>query len=420
MRTQGEWALSVSTDLSARAVDRARGCPFAAAAGHEETDLNGPVARVRTPAGIDAWMVNRYDDVRDVLSDATRFSSAAGSINHMLPRMWPPQPMEPGDFNRMDGAEHLQFRRAFGIEIGAAKRMEGLRPAVQRIVDERLDAIAGAEQPVDLHELFSKPVTTAVIADLMDVPYEDRQLFHDSASAALDINIDVETATAAFDKLKAYVRKLLVDRRENPGDDALSHIITRSEAGEKPFTDDELESIGFALISAGFDVTAGMLTFIMLTLFEFPDEMARLVEDPSLAPTAVDEFVRYLPGNVGILRQAIVDTEIAGVQIKAGDYVLAGIGAGSHDAEVFPDPEKLDLTRTPNSHLNFGRGPHACVGQQLARLELRVALETVLRRVPSLRCAVPVSEVPLREDNIVPGPAHLPVVFDEVLPAQER
>lgn len=409
--------MSVNTELSARAVDRARGCPFAAAQGHEDTDVNGPVAKVRTPAGIDAWMVNRYEDVKDVLSDTTRFSSDAGSINHMLPRMWPPQPLEPGDFNRMDGAEHLRFRRAFGIEIGAAKRMDALRPSVQRIVDEALDAIAGAEQPVDLHEQFSKPVTTAVIADLMDVPYEDRQLFHDSAAAALDIDMDPETAAAAFDKLKAYVRKLLVDRRENPGDDALSHIIARSEAGERPFTDDELESIGFALISAGFDVTAGMLTFILLTLFEFPDELARLVEDPALVPTAVDEFVRYLPGNVGILRRAVVDTEMGGARIKAGDYVIAGIGAAAHDPEVFSDPETLDLARTPNSHLNFGRGPHACVGQQLARLELRVALETVLRRVPSLRCAVPVTEVPLRQDNIVPGPAHLPVLFDAVLPA---
>jgi cytochrome P450 len=412
--------LSVNTELSARAADRARGCPFDAAPGHEGADLNGPVARVRTPAGIDAWMVNRYEDVKDVLSDTTRFSSAAGSINHMLPRMWPPQPMEPGDFNRMDGAEHLRFRRAFGIEIGAAKRMDALRPSVQRIVDEALDAIAGAEQPVDFHERFSKPVTTAVIADLMDVPYADRQLFHDSAAAALDIEMDPEIATAAFDKLKAYVRTLLVDRRENPGDDALSHIIARSEAGDRPFTDDELESIGFALISAGFDVTAGMLTFILLTLFEFPDQMARLVEDPSLVPTAVDEFVRFLPGDVGILRRAVADTEMGGVQIKAGDYVIAGIGAAGHDGSVFPDPEKLDLARTPNSHLNFGRGPHACVGQQLARLELRVALETVLRRVPSLRCAVPVAEVPLRQDNIVPGPAHLPVLFDAVLPAGEE
>lgn len=410
--------MSASTELSARAADRARGCPFAAAPGHEETDLNGPVARVRTPAGIDAWMVNRYADVRDVLSDTTRFSSDAGSINHMMARLWPPQPREPGDFNRMDGAEHLRFRRAFGVEIGAAKRMEALRPSVQRIVDERLDAIADARQPVDLHEMFSKPVTTAVIADLMDVPYEDRELFHDSAAAALDVSMDAETAAAAFDRLKAYVRELLVARRENPGDDALSHIIVRSEAGEKPFTDDELESIGFALISAGFDVTAGMLTFIMLTLFEFPAEMARLTDDPSLVPTAVDEFVRYLPGGPGILRRAIVDTEIAGAEIKAGDYVIAGIGAAAHDPEAFPNPEALDLTRTPNSHLNFGRGPHACVGQQLARLELRVALETVLRRVPTLRCAVPVSSVPLREDNIVPGPAHLPVLFDEVLPAQ--
>ena len=412
--------MSVNTELSARAADRARGCPFAAAPGHEDTDVNGPVARVRTPAGIDAWMVNRYEDVKDVLSDTTRFSSAAGSINHMLPRMWPPQPMEPGDFNRMDGAEHLRFRRAFGIEIGAAKRMDALRPSVQRIVDEALDAIADAEQPVDFHERFSKPVTTAVIADLMDVPYADRQLFHDSAAAALDIDMDPEIATAAFDKLKAYVRQLLVDRRENPGDDALSHIIARSEAGDRPFTDDELESIGFALISAGFDVTAGMLTFITLTLFEFPDQMARLVADPSLVPTAVDEFVRFLPGDVGILRRAVADTEMGGVQIKAGDYVIAGIGAAGHDPAVFPDPEKLDLARTPNSHLNFGRGPHACVGQQLARLELRVALETVLRRVPSLRCAVPVAEVPLRQDNIVPGPAHLPVLFDAVLPAGEE
>jgi cytochrome P450 len=206
-------------------------------------------------------------------------------------------------------------------------------------------------------------------------------------------------------------------RKTAPGEDALSVLVTRGQTAERPFTDVELIKMAASLLVAGYDTTASMITYGMLALLDRPEQYALLRDDPATVPSAVEEIVRLLGVGGGLLRVATVDTEIGGTPIAAGDYVVVAIQAANHDPAQFADPERLDVTRKHNAHIGFGHGPHQCVGQQIARLELSTVLATLPRRVPSLRLAVPFDEVEFKTETAVCGPITLPVGWDEVLPA---
>lgn len=407
----------MSADVRALPLPDERACPFGPPPEIEELRRDSPVARVRCPTGIDAWLVTRYTDVREVLGDPERFSSRSGMAGHLLANQPPDAPVEEGDFHRMDGADYVRFRRVMGPAISTVKRTELFRPVVQRTVDELLDELAAdSGDAVDLHARFANPLTSSVIAELLDVPEADRPLFANLAATLFDGTTDVEDLDEARLALFGYVYNLVAERMKRPGDDVISVMAAKASAAESPFTELELTKIASALLAAGFDTTASAISYGMLALLSHPEQFALLRDDPSLAENAAEEVLRLVAIGSGMLRVATVDTEIAGVPVAAGDYVVAAAQAADHDPERFPDPGRLDVTRPRGPHLAFGHGPHQCPGQHIARLELTAVLASFPRRVPTLRLALPLDEIEFRAQTSVYGPLRLPVTWDEILP----
>jgi cytochrome P450 len=397
----------------------ARGCPFGPPPEYADLRAETPVTRVSCPTGGQAWLVSRYADVREVLGDPERFGNRRGTAAHVLSGFGGDTPIGEGEFPRMNGADHLRFRRHLAPEVSNLKRINQLRPLVQRIVDERLDLLAGLTPPVDLYAAFSKPVTTAVIAALLSVPETDHGLFQQAAEALFSGASSQDDVAAALTPLFEYLYGTVVTRRAVPGEDVLSRMIVRSDATDAPFTDLELVSMSAALLIAGYDTTASLISHGVLALLEHPSELDRLRADPALAATAAEELVRYLGVGAGLSREVLVDTEIAGQPVPAGDQVVVAVQSANRDAALYPDADRFDVSRTGGAHLGFGHGPHQCVGQQLARLELTTVLATLPRRFPTLRLAVPFDDVTFKVGTAVLGPVAVPVTWDAIVPAAE-
>lgn len=376
-----------------------------------------PVLKVACPTGITAWLVTGYADARAVLSDSERFSTRPGPAAHILTYLKPDDPVWEGQFARMDGPDHLRFRRYLAPEVSTPKRLAELRPLVQRIVDERLDALATAPHPVDLYADFARPTTTSVLAEMLTVPYSDRALFHQASGAVFDMATTGEELERAMAPLFEYLFGLVARRRAEPGDDAISRMIARAEASDRPFTELEVVMAAGTLLVAGLDTTASLVAHGLLMLLTHPDELARLRERPEWTATAGDELVRYLSVGVGLLREVVTDTEIGGQRVAAGDFVVVAVQAANRDPALCPDPDRFDVGRTGVAHLGFGHGPHQCIGRPLAQVQVAAVLGTVTRRIPTLRLAVPLSEISFRDDLATITPRVLPVTWDELRPA---
>ncbi|OZM70816.1 cytochrome P450 [Amycolatopsis antarctica] len=391
-------------------------CPFGPPPEIEEIRQSSSLTRVLCPTGIEAWLVTRYADVHEVLGDSRRFSSRVGMAGHLLANQPPDAPVEEGDFNRMDGEDYLRFRRVMAPAISTVKRTELFRPLVRSTVDELLDGLAAEQGPVDLHQKFSNPLTSSIIAELLDVPHGDRELFRDLAKALFDSTIDVEALDAARLPLFGYLHTLVVERMRTPGEDVISVMAAKGKAAERPFTELELTKVAAGFLAAGFDTTAAAISYGILALLRHREQFSLLCDDPSLAPDAAEEILRLLAAGSGMLRVATVDTEVRGTRIAAGDFVVVSAQAANHDPARFTAPDRLDITRTRRQHLAFGHGPHQCPGQHVARMELVAVLAALPRRVPSLRLAEPFSEIEFKKDTAVFGPVRLPVTWDHVLP----
>ncbi|MFE2108572.1 cytochrome P450 [Kitasatospora sp. NPDC059463] len=355
------------------------------------------------------WLVTGYSTARAVLSD-NRFS-ARGELKH------PPVPRSavleeapaapPGMFIQHDAPEHQRYRKLLVGEF-TVRRMRLLTEWIERIVEERLDAMEKVGSPADLFEHFALAIPTLVITELLGVPYADRAQFHRDAEVWSSFGASVEDVTAAFASLGSYLHGLVLAKRAEPGDDILSGLIT----GEGNLTDEELTSIAFLLLVAGHETTANQIGLSTFALLNHPEQLAALRADPSLMDGAVEELLRYLSiVHHGPTRAALEDVEIEGNLIRAGEVVMISLAAANRDPERYTEPEDLDVTRVMANHLAFGHGVHQCLGQQLARIELRCALGALLRRFPGLRLAVPAEEVGLRHDMQVYGVYRLPVAW---------
>lgn len=375
---------------------------------------SAPVTRVACPTGIDAWLVSTYAGAREVLGDGRRFSTRAGLLAHMSRAFDRDTP--DGSFSRLDGPEHVRIRRNFAPQVSHARRLDELRPLVEHIVDDAIDELAVADPPVELHIDFARRITTAVIAELIGVPPQQRHLLHDAGRALFDPSSEPDDLERGFAPLFGYLYGQVAARRADPGDDVLSRMIRHSQDSDRPLTDDELVSMNAALLIAGFDTTASLLTHGVLALLETPEQWQRLCADPDLASSAAEELVRYLGVGVGLLRTATEDTELGGQRIAAGDYIVVAVQSANRDPALYPDGDRLDIARGHGPHLGFGHGAHACVGQQIARIELTTVLRGLATRVPSLRTARPLGEIVFKTDTVVRGPAELPVSWDKVLP----
>ncbi|HWD79666.1 MAG TPA: cytochrome P450 [Kribbella sp.] len=392
-------------------VRRPSGCPFDPApeyAGYRRIETP---AKVSTPAGVDAYVISRYDDVRTLLRDR-RLSSRPAPSDHVVPDVDLDREAESGSILQVDGAAHKRLRRMLATAV-AAKRMEAMRPWIARIVDDRIVAMLAAGGPVDLVQEFALPIPSLVICELLGVPYADRDEFQERSAQLVRVDGWTDEIQRASDELNQYIVGLVLAKQAQRSDDLLSRLITRGEELGTPLTLEELVTVGVTLLIAGHETTANMIALSTLALLRNPAQLDLLRSDPSKVPGAVEELLRYLSVvHFGLFRHVTDELTIGSSTIRSGEYLIAALSSANRDETVFPDPDRLDLERQAAAHVAFGFGPHQCIGQQLARVELQEVFTRLFARIPTLRLAVPFDEIDYRENTLVYGVTALPVTWD--------
>ena len=270
------------------------------------------------------------------------------------------------------------------------KRVEGLRPAIQKVTDECIDAILAGPQPADLVDRLALPVPTAVISEMLGVPYEDHEFFQEHANAGLARYATARTPQKGAMSLHKYLIDLVEKKMENPAEDAVSDLAERVTAGE--ISVKEAAQLGTGLLIAGHETTANMIGIGVLALLQNPEqaELLRNTDDPEVdrqrrrGADALSSIIQN-----GQRRVATEDIEIGDVTIRAGEGIIIDLAPANWDAEAFPNPEQLDLAReNAGQEVGFGFGRHQCVGQQLARAELQIVFHTLVRRIPTMKLAI--------------------------------
>ncbi|MFJ5829469.1 cytochrome P450 [Streptomyces sp. NPDC093089] len=382
--------------------ERQAGCPFDPPAELVDARRHGPLSRYTHPGGKPGWLITGYDMVRAVLADP-RFSSRKDLMN-VVDFQLPPAP--PGEFLLMDEPEHSRYRKPL-VGKFTVRRMRMLTERIEQITADRLDAMEAAGPTADLVTAFAKPIPTIVICEILGVPYEDRASFQEQIDAFMGGEVSDEELIAAYTATQEYLAQLVAAKRAHPTDDVLSELT------DSDLTDEELKGISLILLAAGFDTTANMLSLGTFALLQNPEQLAALRADPALTDGAVEELLRYLSVAKTFHRTALEDVELDGRTIKAGTTVVLSYNTANRDPDRFPDPHTLDLHRQATGHLAFSHGIHQCLGQQLARVEMRVAFRALVDRFPTLRLAVPAAEVVLRPETAdIFGVKSLPVTWD--------
>jgi cytochrome P450 len=390
---------------------RGAGCPFDPASALRRLQAEARITRVRLWDGSTPWLVTGYHDQRALLLDR-RVSVDPGHPHypHLSAALKHIRGQAP-TFVNMDDPDHARLRRMVTAPF-VVKRMETLRPAIQAIVDDRIDAILAGPPPVDLVTEFAMPVPSLVICALLGVPYADHDFFQSNSRAMITRSSTPEQAGEAMHRLLDYLDRLVGERLADPEDDLLSMLAERVRAGE--LSRREAARTGRVLLTAGHETTANMIALGTLALLEHPDQLAevRETDDPKLIGGAVEELLRYLTiTQAGRLRVALEDIDVGGLTIRAGEGMIFPTDIGNRDPAAFRDPDRLDIHRDGRHHLAFGFGVHQCLGQPLARMELQVVYGTLFRRIPTLRLATDFHDLPFKHDSVLYGVDALPVTW---------
>ena len=380
----------------------------------EWAELRGecPVAHVKLPSGDQATLLTRYEDVKQVLADprfsrllnapdAARLSDTddGGLFSSEMAAIIPDS-----------GEEHQRWRRLVGKWF-TAKRMSALRPQMARIAEQLIDEMVERGRPADLKASLSFPLPVYVICDMLGVPAADRERFSYWSDTLLNLTkyekAEIDAAQAEFFQ---YMSDHLAAKRAEPGDDLLSELIAAGGPEDGGLTDLQVLVTGMALLVAGHETTANMIGKMVAMLLADRTRWERLLADPSLIRTAVEESLRFdANSGFGLPRYLPEETEVGGAVLPKGTTVICSMAAANRDESAFAAADQLDLTRSPNAHLAFGSGAHSCLGQALARTELQVVLEVLLRKLPTLDLAVPVEELERLDGLAVGGLRELPV-----------
>ncbi|MFD4790744.1 cytochrome P450 [Streptomyces sp. NPDC058459] len=368
----------------------------------------GPVTRVQLPNGDGwAWLVTRYDDVRMVTNDP-RFGREA-VMEKQVTRLAPHFIPDRGAVGFLDPPDHTRLRRAVAAAF-TAKGVERVRERSRTVLEGLVDGLLRQGPPADLTSAVLSPFPIAVICELMGVPPADHHAMHEWTQLILSSAHGKEVSERAKREMSACFTHLIGHHAYGPGDDVCSLLSAAVDRDEVTL----VEAVGLAVLLqiGGEAVTnnSGQLFYLLLTR---PELAERLRSDPAVRPMAIEELLRYIPHRnaVGLCRIALEDVDVGGVRIRAGDAVYTSYLAANRDPEVFPDPDTIDVERSPNPHLAFGFGPHYCPGGMLARLESELLVDVLLDRVPGLRLAVPPAQVPFRKGALIRGPEALPVTW---------
>ncbi|MEU6646074.1 cytochrome P450 [Saccharomonospora sp. NPDC046836] len=364
-----------------------------------------PVRKLPVPFGLNLWLVSGYEEAKAVLGDAKAFSN---DFTNLVGMTSAGVDDNPGGLGFSDPPVHTRLRRLLTPEF-TMRRLARLKPGIEAIVQERLDAMAKAEGPVDLVEEFALPIPSLVICELLGVPYAERDAFQHLAVARFDLFGGADASLGAISESLDYLLGVVRQQRESPGDGLLGMII--KEHGDE-VEDKELAGLADGVLTGGFETTASMLALGALVLLQDPESFRRVRDDDESVSGFVEELLRYLTVvQVAFPRFARHDIEIGGVTIGQGDMVVCSLSGGNRDEMLGAGLEVFDGTRAPTSHLAFGYGLHRCIGAELARMELRAAYPALVRRFPEMRLAVRPDELTFRKVSIVYGVESLPVLM---------
>jgi cytochrome P450 len=360
-----------------------------------------PITRVRFPSGRVGWLVTRFEEGSQVFSDPRM--SAKRPRHDVAPEEGddidsnePAEAIDP-TFVFMDEPDHGSYRRLLAGRFTPKSVQQKLQPYIDQIVTDHLDAIekAGTEGPVDLIEHLALPIPCLVICELLGVPYADRDQFHHATEVMMDVSKPRAERDGGARWLQEYITGLVAAKKADPESEGLlAELIRSSQAEGSILTDKDLVSIGVLLLFAGHDTTMAMIGLSALTLLTHPEQRQYLEENPGRIGPAVEELLRYLTiVQFGLGRVAKEDLEIGGQQIAKGDLVVVAMPAANRDPRVFDNPDAPDFERAMTRHLAFGYGVHQCLGQNVARAELKTILPRLFERFPGLRLATPLEEV---------------------------
>jgi cytochrome P450 PksS len=375
-----------------------------------------PVHRVHLPGRQTAWLITRYDDVAAALKDP-RFVKNRRSVQspeQAAKEPWVPGFFKPLEQNMLDRDEPDHTRLRGLVQKAFTPRLvEQMRERVQRLADELLDRVQGRGR-MDLIRDYALAVPTTIIAEMLGVPAEDRHRFQRWSSAivtSIPSRWSMITLIPKAWLFLRYIRKLIRARRAAPRDDLITALVQAEEAGDQ-LSEDELAAMIFLLLVAGHETTVNLIGNGTLALLRYPEQLAKLRDEPGLIRSAVEELLRYdSPVMTATERFAREDLTVAGVTIRRGEMAFAAIASANRDERQFANPDTLDISREPNKHLSFGPGAHFCVGASLARMEGQIAIGTLLRRTSELCLAVPPEALRWRRGLVLRGMEGLPVRF---------
>jgi cytochrome P450 len=401
------------TDIPEYPMERAAGCPFSPPPRMLELGADKGLFRVRIWDGSTPWLITGHEEARTLFADSrVSVDDRRPGFPHWNEHMLSTVEKRPRSVFTSDAEEHTRFRRMLSKPF-TFRRVEGLRAAIQEVTDECIDNILAGDQPADIVTELALPVPTRVISEMLGVPYEDHEFFQHHANVGLARYASAEDGQKGAMSLAQYLINLVQKKMEEPGEDAVSDLAERVNAGE--ISVKEAAQLGTGLLIAGHETTANMIGIGVLALLQNPDQAALLrdSDDPKVVANAVEELMRYLSIiQNGQRRIAVEDIEVAGETIKAGDGIIIDLAPANWDARAFPEPDKLDLLRAnAKDEVGFGFGRHQCVGQQLARAEMQIVFHTLVRRIPTMKLAIPFDEIPFKHDRLAFGVYSLPVTW---------
>ncbi|GHH00630.1 cytochrome P450 [Streptomyces lanatus] len=387
-----------------------RTCPYHPPTAYDPLRDTRPLARITLYDGRPVWLVTGHALARTLLADP-RLSSDRGRPGFPAPNeRFAAVRDRKSALLGVDDPEHRVQRRMM-VPSFTLRRAAELRPQIQRIVDERLDAMIDQGAPAELVNAFALPVPSMVICALLGVPYADHDFF-EGESRRLLRGATAAEAMDARDRLENYFIEL-IDRKQKdpePGDGVLDELVHR-QLRDGDLDREEVVALSTILLVAGHETTANMISLGTFTLLQHPEQLAELRADAGLLPAAVEELMRMLSIADGLLRVASEDIEAGGETIRAGDGVVFSTSVINRDESVYPDPDAIDWHRPTRHHIAFGFGIHQCLGQNLARAEMEIALRTLFERLPTLRLAVPAGEIPFKPGDTIQGMLELPVTW---------
>lgn len=370
-----------------------------------------PLSRIRAPHGGECWLAVRHADVRTVLADP-RFSRRA-TVGRDVARARPEIDHQTSSILNMDPPEHTRLRtlvaRAF-----TTRRVADLRPRTVELTREMLADLRAAGSPADLVTHLSMPLPVTIICEMLGVPVAERAVFRRGADAALSTtSMTPDQRARARDEMLAFMARLIAARRAEPTDDLLGALVAARDDDDR-LSEDELLSLGAGILIAGHETTMNHLANFTYTVLSTPGLADSLRADPDAVGPAVEELLRFVPlgAGAGFPRVALEDVALGGVTVRAGESVMVAIHSANRDAALFDAPDELHAGRAANPHMAFGHGAHHCLGAQLARMELQVALGELLREFPDLRLACAAEDVEWRSGALVRGPRELLLAWD--------